>query len=286
MIPREPGVEAWIKAPGWEARLNLRYARRDGKTVLTERDHVGPLRVQKSLYPEGNSICHTIVLHPPGGIAGGDQLEIRIDAGPASQALLTTPGATKWYKSGGSHATQHVHLEISDAAILEWLPQENIVFNGADAELGTVVALAENAQYLGWDILCLGRAASGERFTAGCVRQRTELWRGKQRLWLECGTLRGDDDMLTSAVGLQSATVTATLIAASHRIDKDLLGRCREVATPREGQTGITTLPQLLLARYLGNSAEAAKQYFISLWGALRPALNQVSMCTPRIWQT
>lgn len=287
MIPREPHVEATLEtAPGWQARLNLQYARRDGKTMLTERNHTGPLRVQKAFYPEGQSICHTIVLHPPGGIAGGDQLEIRVDAQPASQALLTTPGATKWYKSGGARATQRLHLEIGNAAMLEWFPQENIVFNEADAELNTVIDLAGNAQFLGWEILCLGRAASGERFAAGCVRQRIELWRSKHRLWLECATLRGDDDILTSAIGLRGATVTATLIAASHRIDKDLLTRCREVAAPLEGQAGITAPPQLLLARYLGHSAEAAKHYFTALWGVLRPVLNGGSICAPRIWQT
>jgi len=293
MIPREPAIET---APGWQARLHLRYAYRDGKTVLIERNHIGPLRVQKALYPEGGSICHTMVLHPPGGIAGGDQLEIGVDAEPASQALLTTPGATRWYKSGGiesneyqskgAAAAQHVHLAIGNAAMLEWFPQENIVFNAANAELSTVIELAGNAQYLGWDILCLGRAASGERFTAGCVRQRVELWRDKRRLWLEYGTLRGDDDILRSVAGLQGATVTATLIAASQHIDKGLLGRCREVAAPREGQTGITALPQLLLARYLGHSAEAARHYFIALWSVLRPALKGVPICAPRIWQT
>ncbi|MBA2352844.1 MAG: urease accessory protein UreD [Burkholderiales bacterium] len=293
MIPREPAIET---APGWQARLHLRYAYRDGKTVLIERNHIGPLRVQKALYPEGGSICHTMVLHPPGGIAGGDQLEIGVDAQPASQALLTTPGATRWYKSGGiesneyqsegAAAAQHVHLAIGNAAMLEWFPQENIVFNAANAELSTVIELAGNAQYLGWDILCLGRAASGERFTAGCVRQRVELWRNQRRLWLEYGTLRADDDILSSIAGLQGATVTATLIAASQHIDKGLLARCREVATPGVGQTGLTALPQLLLARYLGHSAEAAKHYFIALWSVLRPALTGVPVCAPRIWRT
>src|SRR5690606_35765534 len=129
----------------WRANLMLRFARRDARTILAERSHVGPLVVQKTLHPEGDATCHAVIVHPPGGIAGGDELQFDVAAGPAARALLTTPGAGKWYKSHGRVAQQRLNFSIADDALLEWLPQETIVFDAANAQMRTHVALTGNA---------------------------------------------------------------------------------------------------------------------------------------------
>ena len=76
----------------WRAELALDYRLQDGRTVLARR-HRGPLQVQKALYPEGQGLCHTLLIHPPGGIAGGDSLSIDVAVQSGAQALITTPGA-------------------------------------------------------------------------------------------------------------------------------------------------------------------------------------------------
>ncbi|MFZ5506601.1 MAG: urease accessory protein UreD, partial [Pseudomonadota bacterium] len=111
---------------GWQARIALGYRALDGRTVLARREHSGPLRVQKPLYPEGDAVCHTLLLHPPGGIAGGDALQVELDAGPGTHALITTPGATKWYRSAGPQARSDLHLRVGAGAVVEWLPQDAI----------------------------------------------------------------------------------------------------------------------------------------------------------------
>ncbi|MHB8667624.1 MAG: urease accessory protein UreD [Burkholderiales bacterium] len=270
----------------WQAQLALEYTLHGGRTVLTGREHRGPLLVQKSLYPEGEAVCHSIVVHPPGGIAGGDALELQLRLREGAAALLTTPGAAKWYRSAGPKASLAQHFEIGRGAALEWLPQPAILFDAARAETGTEIRLHQEALYMGWDVTCIGRSASGERFHSGELRQRTEVWQSGRRLWTEYARLAGDDPMLAAEAGLADCSVSATLIAAGREIPKALLEQCRGIAPEAGERAGVTLLPRLLLARYLGHSSEAAMHYFIALWSLLRPALTGRTAVLPRIWAT
>jgi len=263
-------------AQSWKAELRLGFERRAGRTVLAERRHDGPLVVQKALYPEGDAVCHAIVVHPPAGIAGGDELELIARAGTGAHALLTTPGAGKWYRSGGPWAQQKLRFEVAGA--LEWLPQETIVFDGARARLETEVRLHAQARYLGWEILCLGRTGSGETFGRGEVRLDTKLYRDGKLLWLERGRIEGGGALLDSPAGLQGLPVCGTLVASGAAFD---LAACRAI----EG-LAVTQLPGVLLARYLGDSSEQAKRLFAQLWSVLRPALFGREAQPPRIWST
>lgn len=281
MRPHEPLLH------GWQARLDLGFARRDGTTVLAKREHFGPLRVQKALYPEGPDTCHTVVLHPPSGIVGGDTLHINVAAGENTRALLTTPGAGKWYRSGGPWAEQQLKFEAGSNAMLEWLPQPTIVFDGALAKMEMNVTLAEDATFIGWEILCLGRRAAGEQFGNGMLRLATRIERQGVPLWLERGRIEGGDALMQSPMGLAGHSVCATLLAAGRDVPPALLAACRASLPMEEGALhGITALPRLLVARYLGDSAEAAHNWFIDLWRVLRPALTGREAQLPRIWST
>lgn len=263
-------------AQSWKAELDLGFARAAERTVLAERRHDGPLVVQKPLYPEGGEVCHAIVVHPPAGIAGGDELALEARAAAGAHALLTTPGAGKWYRSAGPWASQALRFKISGA--LEWLPQETIIFSGARARLETQVSLQGDARYLGWEILCLGRTGSGERFDHGMLRLSTRVQRDGKLLWLERGRIEGGGPLLDSPAGLQGHPVCATLVAAGEGFD---LAACRAV-----GGLAVTRVPGVLVARYLGDSSEIAKQLFARLWAVLRPALFGRAAHAPRIWST
>jgi len=271
----------------WQARLTLGFERRDAASVLTRREHFGPLRVQKALYPEGESVCHAIVLHPPSGIAGGDHLEIAVDVGPAAHVLLTTPGAGKWYRSAGDRAAQHLDFNVAAAATLEWLPQESIVFDGARADMQSRIRLAEDARFIGWEILCLGRRASGERFAHGELRLETRIERAGQPLWLERGIIDGGSAQLDASAGLAGHSVSATLLAVGAGLDTSLLAACREVGAPEaDARHGLTLMPDLLVARYLGHSSASARDWFAALWQVLRPVAMGRAAQRPRIWNT
>jgi len=185
MIPAEAIPHHALASPHWEARLGLEYVKRAERTVLARRSHSGPLRVQRDLYPEGEGICHTIVVHPPGGVAGGDSLSINAILGLGSAALLTTPGAGKWYRTQARPARQALEFDVADGASLEWLPQETILFDGTSAEMKTTVRLQRGAVYTGWEVLCFGRTASGHRFETGRLSQQTNILLEDEQLWAE-----------------------------------------------------------------------------------------------------
>lgn len=272
-------------APGWRAHLDLAFERRATGTVLVRNRHSGPLLVQKSLYPEGRGTCHVALLHPPGGIAAGDQLHIEAVLHDRSRALLTTPGATKWYRSEGATATQDMRFTVASGAVLEWLPREGILFDGSDVSTGLEVALAPDGAYVGWEITSFGRRASGERWRSGRLRMRTAIRRDGVPLWSETADVDAAGGFAQSNVGLAGFSVCGTLVVAGYEISNELLSACRAAACHEAAaRTGITRVPAVLIARYLGDSGEAVFDWFGGLWGLLRPVLTNRAACAPRVW--
>jgi urease accessory protein len=264
-------------AASWKARLSLSFARDEYRSVLAERSHEGPLVVQKPLYPEGDAVCHAIVVHPPGGIAGGDELALDVRAAQGSHALLTTPGAGKWYRSAGPRAQQSLSFEVEGT--LEWLPRETIVFDGAQASLECTVELRNDARYIGWEVLCLGRGGSGERFENGEIRLEQRISRDGRLLWLERGRIEGGGRIMSSSAGLAGRSVCGTMVAAAPVVDDNY----RKEAP---ACLALTVLPGVLIARYLGDSSEEAMRAFAALWSLLRPAIAGRVAVEPRIWRT
>ena len=270
----------------WNARLEIGVARRAEASVVVHRRHAGPLRLQKALYPEGRDVAHLLVVHPPAGIAGGDRLEIDVDVAHGAHALVTTPGATKWYRSDGTRAHQHVALAVAGGACLEWLPQENIVFDGADAETTTSIDCARDATCIGWEIVALGRHASGERFERGALRQDLVLSCEGRVVWRDRARLGVNDALLASPVGWNGHHVAGVLWAFGSPLSDTALERCRDV-TMATRDAGITTLADgLVVARALSDSAENVRALFHALWTIIRPAMTERSATLPRIWST
>jgi urease accessory protein len=270
---------------GWRARLELGFAKADARTRLVRRAHEGPLVVQKPLYPEGDDICQCIVVHPPGGIAGGDDIELRVDVDSGAYAQLTTPGATRWYRSAGADAAQRIVFSVADGGVLEWLPQGTIVFDGAHAATDVRVELAGNASYLGWDVICLGRTESSEQFTKGRWHQRCDILRDGALIWSERMVLGGNSPWLSSPAGLNRAPVFGTFVVMFTTCDDSTLNACRGLA-PVEGEGTVTRLPGSLVARYRGASSESAHAYFTALWSLVRPVVSGRAAVIPRIWRT
>lgn len=273
---------------GWHGHLNIDYTRDGDRTVALDRHH-GPLRVLQRLYPEGDAVCHHVLVHPPGGIVGGDVLEVDLTLAEGCHALVTTPSATRYYRSAGETAEQRVRARLAAGSRLEWLPLETLAYSGCLAENHQRFELAPGAQMLGWDLLALGLPAAGQPFERGRVLQHLEL----PGLWLERGRLDADDTaLLNSPVGLAGHRVLGTLWAASgspwpNVLRQALLDDAREAfaASKLDATAGASaTDPQVLVCRALAPRVEP----LFALWREVRTRWRQrlwgLAPHTPRIW--
>ncbi len=267
-------------AAGWQAQLELGFVPRLGRTALVHRKQRGPLAVQRPFYPEGET-CHTYLLHPPGGVVGGDSLHIQCQVADGAHALVTTPGATKFYRSAGSTAEQTQSLQVAAGARLEWLPQENIFFPGAIARLQTNIDLSEGARFIGWEIHCLGLPVNAERFDSGHAEFRLNIERDNRPLLLERLTVTADK--LHAKAGLRGMPVNATLLAT--RAGATELDQVRKLLAETPG-VGVTLIDDLLVVRYLGDSTERCRNLFIKIWATIRVTVLGRPPCPPRIWST
>ncbi|MBP6057661.1 MAG: urease accessory protein UreD [Nitrosomonas sp.] len=272
-----------------QARLSLKFAEIDETTRLVERDQFGPLLVQKPLYPEGRKVCHVVIIHPPGGVVGGDQLEISAQIGASANAQITTPGATKWYKANGHTSQQKIRINVNKGGSLEWVPQETIFYNHANVEIDHQVMLEDDAIYVGCEILCFGRTASGETFNSGQIKQRTSIRRNDKLIWLEQIRLLGESSAMNGSLALSGKTVCASLILTGKVMPQPLIDLAREEAekiTNGVGQVGISQLKSIVVARYLGNSSEVARHVMLCIWGLFRPEILGRTGIVPRMWST
>ena len=286
LIPSEVR-DAALTATHWPARLALGFALRAGRTTLVDRAHSGPLVVQKSLYPEGPEVCQCVIVHPPGGIVGGDTLALQVEVAKDARAQLVTPGAAKWYRTAGGDARQALDFRVDHGGSLEWLPNESIVFDGAEARMQTRVALSGSAVLLFWDVVCLGRTAAGERFTRGSLQQGIEVVRDGALIWVERAVLHAGDLASRSAAGFGNRAAYGTFVIAAPSIEDDWLGAARTHGSNiAEDDYGATRLPGVLIVRCRADAADHIHARFRALWMDLRPRVIGRSAVLPRIWRT
>lgn len=279
----------------WHGQLDLQYTRDGSRTIALDR-HNGPLRVLQRLYPEGDAICHHVLVHPPGGIVGGDVLALNANLAPDTHALITTPGATRFYKSAGDMAEQLVHATVADGARLEWLPLESLAYPGCKAINRMRFDLAPQAQMMGWDIVALGLPAADQAFDAptaahGLFTQEIDL----PGVWLEKGTVTAQDKLLLdSPLGWAGKRVMATMwFASGQAINRAMANQLLDTARQTQSNSPLATTAgstqvhdRVIVVRALADRVEPAMSLLTQIWAQWRTLAWGVSPCAPRVWRT
>lgn len=279
-------------APFWYAQLELGFCFENSRTIMSHRKYHGPVRVQKMLWPERTGVCHAIIVHPPAGIAGGDHLTFEIETKDQAHAVVTTPGAGKWYKTNGKQAFQHIHLHVKDQSILEWVPQETMLFDGALAHSETHIHLDNAASFIGWDMLVLGRQARAERFVQGSYYNQFKLWRENKLLVADTLYFEGEDRWLSSCLGMNNQAVMGSFWAAApeeYRSSfylEQQLELIRELMMRMQAPVTLTLLDDVVSARFLGNDVRHCHDAFAAIRAKLRRYWFDLEEEFPRIWKT
>jgi urease accessory protein len=261
---------------GWRAQLDLTFARSAGRTRIVARQHRGPLLVQRPFYPEGD-VCHAYIVHPPGGVVGGDELHLQVDTESEAHALLTTPAAAKFYRSDGRTARQQQLLR-ANGTTLEWLPQESIFYPDAKVRSVTRIEVASQARFIGWEIACLGLPARNQPFDRGELHLHLELWEAGAPLLIDRLRIAGD-----TRWGLGGHESIGTLLAyPATRAMIDAVRGLQHAGV----ELGVTLVDKVLVCRALAAQAEPIKRAFLERWKTLRPLLLDRPAVPPRIWAT
>jgi urease accessory protein len=229
------------------------------------------------------------LLHPPGGLVAGDELQIDAHVESGAHALLTTPAAGKLYRSPAPEllARQEQRFRVSAAACLEWLPQETIAFRGARAELRTSVELSGDARFIGWEIMCLGRPAAQELFDHGVLRPQLELTRDGKLVYVERGLYEAGSQLMQAPWGLDAQPVVASMLCAAPGVSRHIDAvRATLAAHSGSGRLAASAWDDCLVVRYLGPSAEQARNNLAAVWTELRPHVVGCEAVAPRIWRT
>lgn len=272
---------------GWHGSLDLVYSCERDTTYLTHALVKAPLKVQRPFYPEGKSVCHSVILHTAGGIVEGDSLSQTIRLRENANTLITTAAAGKVYRSNGKLAKQIVRIKIESGACLEWVPQETIIFNGAIYQQDLRVELAPGASWLGWEITRLGRSARGEKFLEGNWRSHTEIWQQGQPLLIDRQWLPAGEAIINSSLGLAGQPIVASLIWIGKPVSQNIIERAQTLWSDKQylGEAGVTqTQARGLLCRYRGSSTADVRNWFTGVWQLLRLSLMKRSVIKPRVW--
>jgi urease accessory protein len=294
-VPNNPvtqGKSAWL------ASLELDFDLVSGSSRLKTVKRLGPLSVQKAFYPQGPQCAHVYLLHPPAGIVSGDELHLiaRLDKG--AQVLITTPGASRFYRArddlsiGDPQQSQISTFHLDPQTRLEYLPQETLIYDGAEAFNQVDVYLQADSIYSGWEITCLGLPASGQPFVRGQFTQLSRIFCDEQLIYHDRITINAHNNLLHHPAGLAGNTVFGNFVLYPGNLTSgqrhELLEQIRILIIKLESENylSVTDINGLLVIRYLGLQAQQCKLLFIEIWQQVRLYCDGNTVQQPRIWFT
>ena len=251
------------------------FARREGQTRLADLYQRDPCRVLFPV-PEPGEPPLAVLITTSGGVTGGDSLVMAVEVGPQAEAVAATQAAEKIYRAARSteHCTIDIKLSVGEGATLDWLPQETIVFEGARLKRRTVAEIAPGGSLLACEMVVLGRAASGERFTSGLLLDAWSVRRAGKLVWTDA--LRVEGETPTGA-GFGDANALATVIGVWDQPEERFIEVRRLLENAEPVRAGVTLVNGIVVARLLGE-ATAVRAAITRFLGDFR------GRRLPRVW--
>lgn len=232
----------------------------------------------KVILPHVGKWPEAVFLNTSGGLTGGDCLSYRVDLGHGLRAVATTQTAERAYRSGSGAASVKVDLTVGDAAFLDWLPQETILFDGADLDRHTQVTLGHGAGCLVLEMIVLGRQAMGETVRQANLRDWRQIDGPTGPIWAE--PLRIDERALASGpAGLNGTRAFASLCLVAPEAEA-LLSPLRRTFDEPGVRAAASYLPGRLVMR-----ADAADGWPLRRQVARSLAVLRQGRALPRVWQ-
>lgn len=231
-----------------------------------------------------------VFLNTAGGITGGDRLEYALDVAggavtgttqTAERAYRAVSAAERASGAAGGLGRVTTTLTIGPGAVLHWVPQELILFEGAALERSLRVDMAEDAELVMLETLVLGRTAMGEVLQDIRLLDRREVVRGGKLAMVEAIKVTGADLAGVGAAGLNGAVAVASLTVMA-RDAEDRLDALRAVLPgdgPGDVRAAASAWDGRLTARFMAPKAFPLRR-------AVARAVEVLTRgALPRVWQ-
>lgn len=270
----------------WKGFLSFSFVSDGNKTVVKDKKHFGPLVLQRPYYEEENRPS-VLVIHPPGGVVGGDELELQVNFQLGAKGMVGTPAATKFYRSNGCQAIQCQTISMVRESEVEWLPQETLCFNQSivNNTIRFVLADADN-KFIAWDIVGLGRPVSGEGFEEGVLQQSLEVWIAGRLVFMDRIQITPQGNLLKSSSALSGHSLFATALfyQKDERAQRELVDTLQ--ASDWSLPVGVTCIDSIVVMRVLATELDEVKKVLFDAWSIARPAVLGIPAIKLRIWNT
>ncbi len=265
--------------------MRVSFKRRGVATVLDEFYQSGCLKARLPRTPDGDWTT-AVTLNTSGGIAGGDRLALSLSAAAGTRATVTAQAAERFYRSvaGGAASSVATRIAVAEAASLEWLPQETILYDRCDVVRRLEVDLAPDAWFLGVESLVFGRAAMGETVETGSLRDLIRVRRGGALLLHDAIRMDGEVSAALGRVAVgRGARAMATLVHVAPDAEtwRDGLREALAVCHAGAGlESGVSAWNGMLIARILAADGAGLRRAVTAGLAVLRGTRP-----LPRVWQ-
>lgn len=262
----------------------ISFVHKDGASRLSDLYYRDPLKVLFPRNYQDDIPCATL-LTTGGGLFGGDHYDVDISLATNAEALVTAQAAEKVYRSSGPDCTLNINLNVADNAVLEWLPQDTIIFNNARFRRTTRISMAPSAKVLAGEIIVLGRLASGEDITDGLIRDAWDIYQDGSLIWSDALHLEDDiQQCLTHPAGFGGARALASLVFKSPTAESHLEEARHLLGDFPQVKSGASLVNGVLVCRWLSPDPLCLRKAYGTFWAQFRNLALGRAATLPRLW--